>query len=36
VPRTARTAGFEWSTGVFINAVMPEQAAAELRAAVAG
>lgn len=33
VPRTARPAGFEWSTGVFINTVMPEQAAAQLRQA---
>jgi UDPglucose--hexose-1-phosphate uridylyltransferase len=31
VPRTARPAGFEWSTGVFINTVMPERAAKELR-----
>jgi UDPglucose--hexose-1-phosphate uridylyltransferase len=35
VPRTARPAGFEWSTGVFINTVMPERAAKELRNAVA-
>jgi len=34
VPRTARAAGFEWSTGVFINTVMPERAALELKAAV--
>ncbi len=34
VPRTARAAGFEWSTGVFINTVMPERAALELHAAV--
>lgn len=33
-PRTARAAGFEFGTGVFINAVPPERAAAELRAAV--
>jgi UDPglucose--hexose-1-phosphate uridylyltransferase len=33
VPRTARPAGFEWSTGVFINTVMPERAAKDLRAA---
>ncbi|MFO0851908.1 MAG: DUF4921 family protein [Gemmataceae bacterium] len=33
VPRTARAAGYEWGTGVFINTVMPERAAAELRAA---
>jgi len=32
VPRTARAAGFEWGTGCFINAVLPERAAAELRA----
>ena len=31
VPRTARPAGFEWSTGCFINAVLPETAAEELR-----
>jgi UDPglucose--hexose-1-phosphate uridylyltransferase len=34
VPRTARPAGFEWSTGVFINTVMPERAARELRAVI--
>jgi UDPglucose--hexose-1-phosphate uridylyltransferase len=34
VPRTTRPAGFEWSTGVFINTVMPERAAKELRKAV--
>lgn len=33
VPRTARPAGFEWGSGCFINAVLPETAAAELRAA---
>jgi UDPglucose--hexose-1-phosphate uridylyltransferase len=33
-PRTARAAGYEFGTGVFINTVMPEKAAAELRAAV--
>jgi UDPglucose--hexose-1-phosphate uridylyltransferase len=33
VPRTARPAGFEWGTGCFINAVLPETAATELRAA---
>ena len=33
VPRTARAAGFEWGSGCFINAVLPEAAAAELRAA---
>jgi UDPglucose--hexose-1-phosphate uridylyltransferase len=32
-PRTARAAGFEWGAGCFINAVLPEAAAAELRAA---
>jgi UDPglucose--hexose-1-phosphate uridylyltransferase len=32
-PRTARAAGFEWGSGCFINAVLPETAAAELRAA---
>jgi UDPglucose--hexose-1-phosphate uridylyltransferase len=31
VPRTARAAGFEWGSGTFINAVLPEVAAAELR-----
>jgi UDPglucose--hexose-1-phosphate uridylyltransferase len=31
IPRTARAAGFEWGSGVFINAVPPEQAAAQLR-----
>ncbi len=35
VPRTARPAGFEWSTGVFINTVMPERTASDLRDAVA-
>jgi len=34
VPRTARAAGYEWSTGVFINTVMPERAALELQAAI--
>ncbi len=34
-PRTSRAAGFEWGTGVFINAVPPETAAAELRAVLA-
>ena len=33
VPRTARPAGFEWSTGVFINTVLPERAAHDLKAA---
>jgi UDPglucose--hexose-1-phosphate uridylyltransferase len=32
-PRITKVAGFEWSTGVFINQVAPEAAAAELRAA---
>ncbi len=31
VPRTARPAGFEWSTGVFINTVLPERAAHDLK-----
>lgn len=31
LPRTAKAAGFEWGTGVFINAVAPEAAAARLR-----
>lgn len=30
IPRTARAAGFEWGAGVFINTVLPEQAAREL------
>jgi len=30
LPRLNRAAGFEWSTGVFINAVPPEVAAAQL------
>lgn len=30
-PRTTKAAGFEWSTGMFINTVAPETAAAELR-----
>jgi UDPglucose--hexose-1-phosphate uridylyltransferase len=34
IPRTARTAGFEWGAGCFINAVPPETAAAQLRAAI--
>jgi len=33
VPRTARPAGFEWSSGVFINTVLPERAAHDLHAA---
>jgi UDPglucose--hexose-1-phosphate uridylyltransferase len=32
-PRLARTAGFEWGTGMFINATFPEEAARKLRAA---
>ena len=32
-PRITKVAGFEWSTGVFINTTPPEVAAAELRAA---
>lgn len=32
-PRITKVAGFEWSTGVFINTVPPEAAAAELRSA---
>jgi UDPglucose--hexose-1-phosphate uridylyltransferase len=31
LPRTTRPAGLEWSTGCFINAVLPEVAAAKLR-----
>ena len=33
-PKTARPAGFEWGSGCFINAVLPELAAVKLRAAV--
>lgn len=33
LPRTARPAGLEWGYGCFITTVAPEQAAAELRAA---
>ena len=33
LPRTARPAGLEWGYGCFITTVMPEIAAAELRAA---
>jgi UDPglucose--hexose-1-phosphate uridylyltransferase len=36
IPRTARAAGFEWGSGVFINAVPPEQAAARLRSVLTG
>lgn len=32
-PRTSRPAGFEWGAGCFINAVAPETAAEQLRAA---
>jgi UDPglucose--hexose-1-phosphate uridylyltransferase len=32
-PRLARTAGFEWGTGMFINSQFPEEAARKLRAA---
>jgi UDPglucose--hexose-1-phosphate uridylyltransferase len=35
VPRTARAAGYEWGTGVFINTVPPECAATRLREAMA-
>ena len=31
VPRLSRVAGFEWGSGIFINDVVPERAAAELR-----
>lgn len=34
LPRGAKQAGFEWATGVFINAVAPEAAAERLRHAV--
>lgn len=33
-PRITKVAGFEWSTGVFINTTPPEAAADELRAAI--
>jgi UDPglucose--hexose-1-phosphate uridylyltransferase len=33
VPRLTKTAGFEWSTGCFINPVAPEWAAEQLRGA---
>jgi UDPglucose--hexose-1-phosphate uridylyltransferase len=32
LPRTTRPAGYEWATGVFINPVLPEEAAQQLRA----
>ena len=35
LPRTARPAGLEWGFGCFITTVSPEQAAAQLRAALA-
>jgi UDPglucose--hexose-1-phosphate uridylyltransferase len=35
LPRTARPAGLEWGYGCFITTVAPEQAAGELRAALA-
>ena len=34
IPRASRPAGFEWGSGCFVNAVSPERAAADLRAAV--
>lgn len=34
LPRSGKQAGFEWATGVFINAVAPETAAQRLRHAV--
>ena len=33
IPRVAKLAGFEWGTGVHINTIPPERAAAELRQA---
>ncbi|MDB5308551.1 MAG: galT [Gemmataceae bacterium] len=36
MPRTSRPAGFEWGTGCYVNAVAPETAAAQLRAACPG
>ena len=33
MPRTSRPAGLEWGTGCFVNAVAPETAAEQLRAA---
>lgn len=35
LPRTDRAAGFEWATGVFINATPPELAARKLQEAIA-
>jgi UDPglucose--hexose-1-phosphate uridylyltransferase len=34
IPRLAQPAGFEWGSGIYINTVAPEQAAAELREAI--
>jgi UDPglucose--hexose-1-phosphate uridylyltransferase len=33
LPRTTKTAGFEWSTGILVNPVPPEAAALQLRVA---
>jgi UDPglucose--hexose-1-phosphate uridylyltransferase len=33
VPRLTKVAGFEWSTGCFINPYAPEAAASHLRSA---
>jgi UDPglucose--hexose-1-phosphate uridylyltransferase len=35
LPRTTRTAGFEWGSGCVINAIPPEESAAKLRGALA-
>ena len=34
LPRGSKQAGFEWATGVFVNAVAPEEAADRLRRAI--
>src|SRR5262249_14324203 len=31
IPRVTKTAGFEWGSGCYINSVLPEEAAAQLR-----
>jgi UDPglucose--hexose-1-phosphate uridylyltransferase len=36
IPRVTNIAGFEWGTGFYINPVPPEEAASQLRQAVAG
>jgi UDPglucose--hexose-1-phosphate uridylyltransferase len=32
-PRLSKAAGFEWATGILVNPLAPEEAAATLRAA---